>query len=109
MIEKSQKNWTDAQRFCRKNHTDLASVRNRTENNEIKNAFKSDTQINDVWIGLFCDSWEWSDSSNSTFRNWKSDEPNSDAEKCTEANMNNGEWNNVACSEPRTFVCHEGE
>ncbi|XP_073669581.1 C-type mannose receptor 2-like [Paramisgurnus dabryanus] len=66
--------WREAQRLCREKHTDLTSVRNDTENDGIK------TKINDnndeVWIGLFSDSWEWSDNSDSSFRYWKSDQPN---------------------------------
>lgn len=103
-----KKKWRDAQRFCREQHTDLAIVRNQTENDEIMNLIKENR--NPVWIGLFSDMWEWSDNSDSTFRNWVSSEPNGGYnEKCTEADMNNGQWNDTSCNVSLKFVCHEGE
>ncbi|XP_066580864.1 C-type mannose receptor 2-like [Amia ocellicauda] len=66
------KNWTEAQRFCRENYTDLVSVRSQSENEEVKKAAKGQC----VWIGLFRDPWKWSDQSSSSFRHWDTDEPN---------------------------------
>ncbi|XP_065150515.1 C-type mannose receptor 2-like [Paramisgurnus dabryanus] len=108
IYEETQKTtWTEAQSFCRQHHTDLTSVRNQTENDEIQTKIKNNG--NEVWIGLFSDSWQWSDNSNSTFRKWKSDEPNGDnSEPCTEVYVNElGQWNNIGCSVSQTFVCHE--
>ncbi|XP_073715850.1 C-type mannose receptor 2-like [Misgurnus anguillicaudatus] len=117
--------WRDAQRFCRDHHTDLTSVRDKTENEQIQTIInnndddnKNNINTNDnnnnnnnnkVWIGLFSDSWEWSDKSDSTFRYWKSGEPNgNNSEPCTEVLINTeGRWNDQSCSTSRTFVCHE--
>lgn len=41
--------WFDAVLYCRKLYTDLASVRNREENQEIQQLAKNSS----VWIGLF--------------------------------------------------------
>ncbi|XP_026054862.1 macrophage mannose receptor 1-like [Carassius auratus] len=67
-----QKNWIEAQKHCREKHTDLASVRNESENEQIKNL----TSPNQAWIGLqrF---WVWSDNSKFISPLWSSGQPNS--------------------------------
>ncbi|XP_073672160.1 C-type mannose receptor 2-like [Paramisgurnus dabryanus] len=105
IIDDSSVSWRDAQIFCRQHHTDLTSVRNQTENQQIQKIM-NDTNIYEVWIGLFSDSWEWSDKRNSGFRNWDPCEPNNPyTEKC--AMVGGVKWNNVVCSISLTFVCHE--
>nr|XP_055048138.1 macrophage mannose receptor 1-like [Misgurnus anguillicaudatus] len=107
IYETSNKTWRDAQIFCRQNYTDLASVRNQNESEQIQKIINNNQTS--VWIGLFSDLWEWSDKSDSTFRYWMTDQPNSGTnEKCTEVKMyNQGHWNDAVCSNSQTFVCHE--
>ncbi|XP_073670284.1 C-type mannose receptor 2-like [Paramisgurnus dabryanus] len=109
IINGSSVSWRDAQIFCRQHHTDLTSVRNQTENQQIQKIM-NDTNISEVWIGLFSDSWEWSDKSNSAFRYWVPGQPDNygNTEICTEfMTSQQGQWNDLSCSEFRTFVCHE--
>uniref|UniRef100_A0A667WM85 C-type lectin domain-containing protein n=1 Tax=Myripristis murdjan TaxID=586833 RepID=A0A667WM85_9TELE len=60
-----RKTWSEAQSYCRQSYTDLASIRNLTENEEIRGLI-SDTS----WIGLFRDAWKWSDGSTMSFSKW---------------------------------------
>ncbi|XP_073722841.1 C-type mannose receptor 2-like [Misgurnus anguillicaudatus] len=109
IIDDSSVSWRVAQIFCRQHHTDLISVRNQTENQEIQKIMK-DKNISEVWIGLFSDSWEWSDESESGFRYWKSEQPNNvgGSEYCTAVSVTEqSQWHDVGCSESYTFVCHE--
>ncbi|KAK2863599.1 hypothetical protein Q5P01_003132 [Channa striata] len=50
--------WARAQNYCRTHYTDLASVRNMTENQKVAGLTPSGKK---VWIGLFRDSWKWFD------------------------------------------------
>ncbi|CAI5648800.1 unnamed protein product [Oreochromis niloticus] len=50
--------WMEAQSYCRANYTDLASVRNMSENQKAKELVPAGQK---VWIGLFRDSWKWTD------------------------------------------------
>ncbi|KAE8278973.1 hypothetical protein D5F01_LYC22555 [Larimichthys crocea] len=68
--------WTEAQRYCREHHVDLASIRNQTENDIITNLTGSDF----VWIGLHREK-VWSDGSTSLFRHWATGQPNSGQER----------------------------
>lgn len=41
--------WSDAQQYCRRRHTDLASVRDEKENRKVQWAARN----RGVWIGLY--------------------------------------------------------
>ncbi|XP_062372613.1 secretory phospholipase A2 receptor-like [Sardina pilchardus] len=103
-----EKNWADAQRYCRENHTDLASVRNQAENDQIKKVKGETGAI--VWIGLFRDAWEWSDGSSSSFRYWNTGEPNNGdgKESCVKTLIATGaQWNDAGCDDRSHFICYE--
>ncbi|XP_048092624.1 macrophage mannose receptor 1-like [Alosa alosa] len=100
-----KKNWTDAQRYCREKHTDLASVRNQAENDQIDNVRGGG--YNHAWIGLFRDAWEWSDGSSSSFRLWDFGEPKYDGIKNCAQVHTNGWWNKLECSDPGAFICYK--
>ncbi|XP_037399662.1 macrophage mannose receptor 1-like [Pygocentrus nattereri] len=103
------KNWYDAQSYCREHHTDLVSVRNQTENQLIFNISKNSSNSDRVWIGLFNDSWQWSDQSDSSFRYWMSGPENyAQGEMCA-AVFEQGYWNNVACNNKLPFICYENK
>ncbi|KAM3616959.1 uncharacterized protein V6R79_000290 [Siganus canaliculatus] len=100
-------NWTEAQSYCRDHHTDLASVRNMEENNEVMNLVPSG-QI--AWIGLFRDSWKWSDGSSLSFTYWRQGEPNNyqgTQENCVVAYFDNsGRWTDWSCDRKTAFICY---
>ncbi|TKS76485.1 Lactose-binding lectin l-2 [Collichthys lucidus] len=98
--------WTEAQNYCRTNYTDLASVRNMTENQKIQDLKEPEDK---VWIGLFRDSWKWLDGSDSSFRFWRVGEPNNnyDKETCVAANFDiSGTWEDWSCDWKREFICY---
>uniref|UniRef100_A0A3Q2QYX8 C-type lectin domain-containing protein n=1 Tax=Fundulus heteroclitus TaxID=8078 RepID=A0A3Q2QYX8_FUNHE len=60
--------WHNAQRFCRENFNDMATVRSSTENQMAMTLVPAD---NCSWIGLFNGGrFYWSDGSSVVFENW---------------------------------------
>lgn len=88
-------------------------MRNHAENQEMETLVGD----SDVWIGLFSDSWKWSDGSDSSFRHWKLGEPNNNDSKprCGAAvfkkeNMVTDEWTDWPCDNTwQPFVCYSSE
>ncbi|XP_058236229.1 macrophage mannose receptor 1-like [Hemibagrus wyckioides] len=102
--------WGDAQIYCREKHTDLVSVRNQTENEEIWRVINSSIPTySGVWIGLFNDSWKWSDQSNSSFRYWSSNKPSGGLNCSAVSESEKRYWSDVNCTEKLPFICHESE
>ncbi|MBN3316965.1 PLA2R phospholipase, partial [Atractosteus spatula] len=97
--------WRAAQRYCREKHTDLVSVRSRSENEEVRKVMKNES----VWIGLFRDAWRWSDQRSSSFRNWSIEQPDSGGnEKCGSLFLDTkrGGWNDASCNTAYPFICY---
>lgn len=98
-------NWAAAQSYCRHLHTDLASVNSYTENTEILGL----VPINDkIWIGLFRDSWKWTDKSNlSTIPMSVISTGAPCYETC--GYINNIQAARAYCSDVMPFLCYSGE
>ncbi|KAK3523962.1 hypothetical protein QTP70_017189, partial [Hemibagrus guttatus] len=107
--------WTEAQRYCREYFTDLASVRNETENQKIRSLKLNNTYYSIFWIGLYR-TMTWSDKSNSSFSNWRPGQPNSYGQTkiCTAVSNNDndyyyyyyGTWTDENCGEALPFFCY---
>uniref|UniRef100_A0A8C7YZS9 C-type lectin domain-containing protein n=1 Tax=Oryzias sinensis TaxID=183150 RepID=A0A8C7YZS9_9TELE len=61
-------NWTEAQTYCRKKYTDLATIENSEEMNQLINTISSFGYSNNFWIGLYNEiNWRWSEGFNGSF------------------------------------------
>uniref|UniRef100_A0A3B3CQB5 C-type lectin domain-containing protein n=1 Tax=Oryzias melastigma TaxID=30732 RepID=A0A3B3CQB5_ORYME len=113
--------WFDAQRYCRKNHTDLISGPQLEELQKHNDVTANIIQLYDrtsvvnwnslssykyIFIGLFRDAWTWSDGSSFSFRHWNL-KYNSSSEKnnCTMVNED-GMWETRECNSKRSFFCY---
>uniref|UniRef100_A0A672G6M1 C-type lectin domain-containing protein n=1 Tax=Salarias fasciatus TaxID=181472 RepID=A0A672G6M1_SALFA len=101
----------DTHALCRSSHTDLASIQTDAENSEIAKLIKSWTGYiwlpKKVWIGLFEDSWSWSDGSGTSFRYWL--KGSSSSGNCVSASAKQqGGWIQSPCEQKSRFICQGG-
>ncbi|XP_030286340.1 uncharacterized protein LOC115589536 [Sparus aurata] len=98
-----QMKWTDAQHYCREHHTDLLSVRNPTENQEVQSMVPAGTL---AWIGLLGDSWRWSDGGHSLYRyQWQGLVDNlGGGPNCVY--IYNRKWSVRSCDTKSMFLCY---
>ncbi len=109
--------WTEAQRYCRHNYTDLATIDNMEEMNRLINTVNG-SYYGSAWIGLYDDvnSWRWSLEDNDFYQEGERDftnfyhEPNNNAgnELCVFMDYN-GKWYDYPCDNYYSFVCYDGK
>ncbi|TNN32985.1 Aggrecan core protein [Liparis tanakae] len=106
---------TEAQRHCRENYKDLATIRDPDDLETLK-TLKA-TFHSRAWIGLhfYSDNWKWSLSNTSLykpgemeFRRWKSGQPNHYiyGKRCVYMHSN-GEWYDYTCEVALWSACFD--
>uniref|UniRef100_A0A4W3HMY0 C-type lectin domain-containing protein n=1 Tax=Callorhinchus milii TaxID=7868 RepID=A0A4W3HMY0_CALMI len=73
-----RKSWSEARDYCRKQHTDLVSIRNSEEQKVFTSMFVRDVAL---WIGLYNNNrsetgWKWINGDKVNYTHWKEKEPN---------------------------------
>ncbi|XP_034006134.1 C-type mannose receptor 2-like [Trematomus bernacchii] len=103
------KNWLQAQSYCREHHTDLVSGFKQMNSTEFKETMKRVSNLdNEFWIGLFRDTWSWSDGKNFSFRHWEdSFEDVASTSKPCAMTKPNGKWSSDKCKEEKPFYCYD--
>ncbi|XP_023804722.1 L-selectin-like [Oryzias latipes] len=117
-------NWTEAQTYCRQKYTDLATIENSKEMDQLMNTISSFGYSYEFWIGLYNEiSWRWSDGFNGSFTGnsnnyyyWTTqDSSHSRGDQiCLAAYWNNQNyqyqyWSDSSCSSLLHFVCNNGK
>ncbi|KAL6491144.1 hypothetical protein MHYP_G00014890 [Metynnis hypsauchen] len=111
-VVNENKNWTDAQNYCRENFTDLATIESQEEMNALITVLNGRKGY--FWIGLRQKvqqnniSWIWSDGSNSSYRYWYPGEPsNRVGDNCVEMGNVAYQWYIWTCTHNNYFICYD--
>ncbi|XP_026122104.1 putative C-type lectin domain family 20 member A [Carassius auratus] len=105
VLSKTSKTWIDAQEYCRHHYTDLATIRSPEDNDKI-NTLQSSLQAF-VWIGLYRDSWKWSDQTNFTSSTQLTTQKFGQRTfDCVGAYINSGSLESWSCSLVYYFCCN---
>ncbi|XP_063050677.1 macrophage mannose receptor 1-like, partial [Engraulis encrasicolus] len=119
-VVKKVKTWTEAQQYCRDEFTDLATIDNMADIEEIRRVIQDAGVRYAVWIGLKkrdSPKWQWSladdgfyGENEAEFQNWDEDvgQPNGrpGEEDCGCIDLENGKWHDLCCIRTRPFICY---
>ena len=106
MFVADKKSWRRSQDHCRGLSRELVGVQSAAENTAVQVGLTEAS----AWIGLFRDPWRWSDGDGSSFRLWKTNQPNDGEQNCVVAVWKDGgKWNDLKCQANRKFICQGGE
>ncbi|XP_038160975.1 C-type mannose receptor 2-like isoform X1 [Cyprinodon tularosa] len=104
-----KKTWQKAQSYCREKHTDLISGMKQLQDGELEEVMSSTSS--NPFIGLFRDTWRWSDGSSFSFRHWRDDLNNHqyNSGQCAAAGSddNEGRWKIDNCNQKKPFICYD--
>ncbi|MFT7814759.1 C-type mannose receptor 2-like [Arapaima gigas] len=94
------KSWDDAQDFCRKKYTDLATVQTQQEQDQLLKAAKG-LYYGSAWIGLqrTPPNWKWSNGQEVTYHEW-------DRYRFCALSNQNGTWVDKICDYQYPSVCY---
>ncbi|KAM9718133.1 C-type mannose receptor 2-like isoform 2-T2 [Menidia menidia] len=95
-----EKQWFEAQRYCREKHTDLISGRDQL--NELNISLPKEK----YFIGLFKNTWRWSDGSHFSFRNWTDLGNNQGSSDQCVALTEESSMMSDECTEEKPFFCY---
>ncbi|XP_058503847.1 uncharacterized protein LOC131471352 [Solea solea] len=103
------KNYEDAKSYCREMYTDLGTVRNLADMNDLVTAAASATTVR-AWIGLENGAvwkWHWTLPEHQlVYSNWSEGEPQIKNQDACAAMDEHGKWFESDCGDKRGFVCH---
>ncbi|XP_035814019.2 macrophage mannose receptor 1-like [Amphiprion ocellaris] len=108
-VYKSWRNltWEEAQSYCRKFHTDLASMRNEEEKTRVQQAVTGNVF---AFVGLYRRTWpSWSDGTEKEFKNWLTGRPRGKTGDCATSLIgaaDAGKWVEDHCDQKLPFMCH---
>ncbi|XP_027004144.2 C-type mannose receptor 2-like [Tachysurus fulvidraco] len=95
--------WPQSQAYCREHHTDLASALNSSDQNmlgQVRNI------QGDSWIGLYRDTWKWSDGTIALNLQWDTGQPDNRYSNENCAMVYNGVFYDTDCNNLFCFFCH---
>ncbi|KAA0723967.1 hypothetical protein E1301_Tti015344 [Triplophysa tibetana] len=116
VLIQTNKNWDEAQAFCRQNHLHLATFYNEIDWDNFREMMSASKVASRVWLGLYVDfnTWRWSyQNQNLTLTKWSSGEPNNagGSEECG-VMLKYGKnimWNDAHCLVNLSCVCYHAE
>uniref|UniRef100_A0A3P9MDE3 C-type lectin domain-containing protein n=1 Tax=Oryzias latipes TaxID=8090 RepID=A0A3P9MDE3_ORYLA len=112
-------NWTEAQTYCRQKYTDLATIENSEEMDQLMNTTLSAGSSADFWIGLYNQiNYRWSDGFSGSFTGNSYDEWTSQDSSHSRSRQicmvpywhsDHYHWSDSSCSSLFPFVCNNGK
>lgn len=111
MYVSSLKTWGEAQTYCRRKYTELATFENTKQINQLINAVSSVGKLSDIWIGLVCGFKElWLDLFEGSILDWENQARNDPLiayHFCGSISKDGFGYENWSVEHP--FICRNGE